>query len=225
MFATSCFASMEVIVEELMKSEHFDAKRDLIDAILSDPCIACHDFRKRCILLTDFSVLGFGYNMCQPNDNPASLAAMDRKMAGTECEFLRPDSQLKLRTTGFGSRKTQGRENKLHLHLGEEFCLDWAIHRNRTKLYGTCFIAITDCYGLRFILSYDGPNAVILRLQMRLMLWSMDLYHRLAKFLVLADYCSRLGIDMNFDELFRVYLAKINGDTASLSTNLWHNAT
>ena len=43
---------------------------------------------------------------------------------------------------------------------------------------------------------------------MRLMLWSLDLYHRPATFLVPADYCSRLGVDMNFDELSRVYLAK-----------------
>ena len=129
-------------------------------------------------------------------------------MDGGDCEFLRPQSKLLLRTTGFGSRKTRGREQNLHSHLGEGFCLDWAINRNRAKLWGIRFTAITDCYGLRFILSYDGPNPVILRLQMRLMLWSMDLHHRVAKFLLSPDYFSRLGADLHFDEMSRLYLSK-----------------
>ena len=102
---------------------------------------------------------------------------MQREAEGGEMEFLRPKSKLLLRTTGFGSRKSQGREHALHLHLCEGFCLDWAITRNHAKLWGVRFSAITDCYALRFILSYDGPNPVILCLQMRLMLWAMDRYH------------------------------------------------
>ena len=129
------------------------------------------------VFVTDFSKLGFDYNLCQPNSDPESTAAMKREMDGGDCEFLRPQSKLLLRTTGFGPRKTRGREQYLHSHLGEGFCLDWAINRNRARLWGIRFTAITDCYGLRFILSYDGPNPVILRLQMRLMLWSMDLHH------------------------------------------------
>ena len=43
---------------------------------------------------------------------------------------------------------------------------------------------------------------------MRLMLWSMDLYYHPAKFLVPADCFSLLGVDIIFDELSRVYLAK-----------------
>ena len=113
---------------------------------------------------------------------------MKREMAGGECEFLKPKSKLKLRTTGFGSRKTRGRESTLHFHLGEGFCLDWAINCNRAKLYGSRLSAITDCYGLRFILTYHGPNPVILCLQMGLMIWAMDLYHRVNRFLVTPDY-------------------------------------
>ena len=133
---------------------------------------------------------------------------MNREMAGGDCEFLRPKSKLLLRTTGFGSRKTRGREQNLHSHPGEGFALDWAINRNRAQLWGVRFTAITDCYGLRFILSYDGPNPVILRLQMRLMLWAMDLHHRSARFLFSPDYLSRLGADLCFDEMSRLYLSK-----------------
>jgi hypothetical protein len=47
-----------------------------------------------------------------------------------------------------------------------------------------------------------------LNLQMRLMLWAMDLHHRSAKFLFSPDYLSRLGADLRFDEMSRLYLAK-----------------
>ena len=70
------------------------------------------------------------------------------------------------------------------------------------------FTAITDCYALRFILSYDRPNVVILRLHMRSMLWAMDLHHRNCKYLLSPDYLSHLGADICFDEISRLYLSK-----------------
>ena len=136
----------------------------MILTIVSDPCVARYDFKKRPYLLTDFSKLGFGYNLCQPNSDPNSTAAMEHTIDSGNCEFLRPQSKLLLRTTGFGSHKTRGREQYLNSHLDEGFFLDWAINRNRAKLWGICFTEITDCYCLRFILSCDGPNPVILRL-------------------------------------------------------------
>ena len=75
-----------------------------------------------------------------------------------------------LNSTGFGSRRARGREADLHSHFGESFSLDWAINHNRAKLWSVRFTAITDCYALRFILSYDGPNPVMVCLQMRLMI-------------------------------------------------------
>ena len=63
-------------------------------------------------------------------------------------------------------------------------------------------------YALRFVLSYDGPNPVILRLQMRVMLWAMKFYHRNGNFLFHPDYLSRLGADLHFCELTRTYLNK-----------------
>ena len=64
--------------EPLMKEEHFKASEDLIMAILSDPCLARFDYKKRPYLLTDFSKRGFGYNICQPADDAASMAVMLR---------------------------------------------------------------------------------------------------------------------------------------------------
>ena len=94
------------------------------------------------------------------------MAAMHHKMEGNECEFLPPKSTLCFRSTGFGSRTTQGRESSLHFPLGEAFVLDWVIHKNHAKLWRIRFTVFTDCFALQFILSYDGPNPILLRLQM-----------------------------------------------------------
>ena len=127
-------------------------------------------------------------------------------MDGGPCEFMMPDAKCRLRPVCFGSRKCRGKESKLHSHLGEGFCGDWAINKNRARLYGRRFTWITDCHALRFIMTYDGPNPVLLRLQMRFMMWSMDIIHRIAKWLTDADYFSRCGTDLCFDPLYSNYL-------------------
>ena len=73
----------------------------MILAITEDPCITRYEFRKRLYLLTDFSKLGFSYNLYQPNNNPSSLAVMNWEMAGSKCELLRPKPKLLLHTSGF----------------------------------------------------------------------------------------------------------------------------
>jgi hypothetical protein len=74
-----------------------------------------------------------------------------------------------LQPMAFGSRCCRRNETRLHSHLGEGFAGDWAINKNRHMLFGTWFVWVTDCYAICFILSYDGNNPAILRLQMRLM--------------------------------------------------------
>ena len=133
---------------------------------------------------------------------------MRRDMEGGNCEFLRQKYKLLLQSTGFGSSRTRDRESNLHSHLEYGFALDWAINKNRSNLWGVRFTSITDFYRLCFILIYEGPNLVILRMQMRLMIWKIDLYHRGASYLVSPDYLSRLGLDICFDEMTRLYLNK-----------------
>jgi hypothetical protein len=67
-------------------------------------------------------------------------------------------------------------------------------------------VLVTDCYAIKFILSYEGGNPAILRLQMRLMCWDVDIIHWPHSELIDADYWSCLGADINFDPLFRKYL-------------------
>ena len=64
---------------------------------------------------------------------------------------------------------------------------------------------VTDCYAIKFILSYEGGNPAILRLQMHLMCWNVDIVHQPDSKLIDADW-SRLGADINFDPLFSKYL-------------------
>jgi hypothetical protein len=87
------------------------------------------------------------------------------------------DSGAMLRPVAFGSRRCRGNEVHLHSHLGEGFAGDWAINKNRHYLFGKQFVWVTDCYAIRFILSYDGNNPAILRLQMRLMCWDVTIVH------------------------------------------------
>ena len=65
---------------------------------------------------------------------------------------------------------------------------------------------MTECYAIKFILSDEGGNPAILRLQMCLMCWDVDIAHQPDTELVDADYWSRLGVDLNFDPLYQKYL-------------------
>ena len=124
-------------LREIMKLEytesaspHFDTAakaewEDIKNALVSDPCLARFDHRKRLYLRTDFSSLGFGYAALQPANDDASLAAMRREMAGGECEFMRPKSQLLLRPVAFGGRRSRGNERFHHSYIGECNAGDW----------------------------------------------------------------------------------------------------
>ena len=95
---------LDTDIESMMTEEHRKVREGMILAILSDHCLARYDCNKRPYLLTDFSQVGFGYNLCQPADDHASLAAMQRETEGGECEVLKSESKLLLKSTGFGSR-------------------------------------------------------------------------------------------------------------------------
>jgi len=53
------------------------------------------------------------------------------------------------------------------------------MNKCRHMLFGQRFVWTTDCYAIKFILSYDGANPAILRLQMRLMCWDVDIVHQM----------------------------------------------
>ena len=93
----------------MLKEEHESVKFYMINAVISDSCIARYYFEKNPYLLADFFKVGFGYDLCQPNDDPDSMAAMRREMEGGDCEFLRHKSKFLFQSTGFGSCRNRGR--------------------------------------------------------------------------------------------------------------------
>ena len=119
---------------------------------------------------------------------------------------MKKGSTATLQPIFFGALKTCGNEIRLHSHLGEGFSGDWAINKCRQYVFGQRFYWVTDCYAIKFILLYKGGNPAILRLQMRLMCWDVNIVHQPDTALVDADYWSRLGVDLNFDPLYQKYL-------------------
>jgi hypothetical protein len=184
--------------------------KEMRQAILSDPCLQRYDHRKLLILRTNFSAKGFGYVACQPANNEISLAVMKRCMRGEGFEFMTKTSAAVLHPIAFGCRRTRGNKTRLHSHLGKGFARDWAINKNRHMCFGQRITWVTDCYAIKFVLSYDGRNPSILRLQMQLMCWDMDIEHRNDIFLTDADYWSRLGINLCFDSLLKSYIEQVN---------------
>ena len=77
----------------------------------------------------------------------------------------------------FGAQRSRGNKVRLHSHLGEGFAGDYTINKCSHMLFGQQFIWVTYYYAIKFILSYKGGNSAILRLQMRLMCWDVDIVH------------------------------------------------
>ena len=113
---------------------------------------------------------------------------------------------LKATLQRFGARKTCGNKVRLHSHLGKGFSGDYAINKCCQYVFGQRFVWVTDCYAIKLILLYKGGNPAILRLQMHLMCWDVNIVHRPDVELIDADYRSGLGADLNFDRLHRKYL-------------------
>ena len=72
-------------VNGTITSENNDAQEDPVNAICSNPCIPWYNYKICCYLLTYFSKQVFSYDICQPNNNPDSLTAMESEIAGRPC--------------------------------------------------------------------------------------------------------------------------------------------
>ncbi len=176
------------------------------NAILANPCVLRFDYRKLIILRTNFLCLGFGWIFFQPGDNEASNKAVQEYRLGKGFNFMTKESSAVLCPVCFGGRKSRGNEVRLHSHLGEIFAGNYGMNKCRHMLFGQHFVWVTDCYAAKFVLSYDGANPAILRLQMCLMCWDVDIVHQPDVELVDADYWSCLGVDIVYDPLLHDYM-------------------
>ncbi len=182
------------------------AFEDIKNSILSDPCLLRFNHQQLIVLYTDFLSRGMGYMVRQPGNDEASGAAMQAYQSGEDFSFMTKSSTAVLHLVAFGSRRCRGNEVRLHSHLGEGFSGDYAMNKCRHYLFGQRFVWVTNCYAIKFILSHDGANHAILRLQLRLMGWDVDIVHRKDHYITDAEYWSRLGADLCFDPLFKTYL-------------------
>ncbi len=87
---------------------------------------------------------------------------MHQYMHGESFDFMTKDSTAMLHPVIFGCCRTRGNEKRLHSHLGEAFAGDVAINKCRHMCFGQQFVWVTDCYALKFVLSYDGKDPAIL---------------------------------------------------------------
>ena len=179
---------------------------DLKNALLSDPCAQRFDHRKLLVLRTDFSSMGLVYVLLQSGNDNALVKAAQNYLDGKGFTFMTRNSKAILHPICFGAHHTCGNKIQVHSHLGEGFSGDYTINKCQSYVFGQRFVWVTDCYAIKFILSYKGGNPAILRLQMRLMCWDVNIVRCPNSELVDADYWSRLGVDMDFDPLFWEYL-------------------
>jgi hypothetical protein len=127
-------------------------------------------------------------------------------MQGGSFNFMTKDSTALPHLVAFGCCRMRGNEKRLHSHLGEAFAGDIAFNKCRHMCFGQRFVWVTDCYALKLILSYNGRNPSILRLQMQSMCWDMIIEHRNDACLTDVDYFFWLGADLCFDPLLKEYV-------------------
>jgi hypothetical protein len=183
-----------------------DSFEDIQQSVLLDSCLMHFNHQQLIVLCTNFSSRGFGYVVCQPGNDEASNAAMNAYQSGADFSFMTKSSMATLPPFVFGTRGCRGNKIRLHSHLGKRFSRDYAMNKCRHYLFSQQFNWVTDCYAIKFILSYNGANHAILCLQMRLMGWDVDIVHRNDHYITNADYWLCLGADLCFDPLFKTYL-------------------
>jgi hypothetical protein len=160
-------------------------------AITSSPCLARYDSSKPCFLKTDWSALGMGWILMQPDDSPVSVRALQRLRTDGICDFDITMNGARLRPVRFGSRKCTDREHHFHSFVGEAACGRWAISQNRKFLWGTEFFWLCDCSAVREILEYDGPIHQIRRWAQELLGYHFQIFHRPARLMRDVDGLTR----------------------------------
>jgi hypothetical protein len=126
--------------------------------------------------------------VCQPDNDNVSLEHILQFMSGNGCHFLTTTNDRVLHPVAFSGQCARGNKKYLHSYWGKAFSGNYAMNKFHHMCWGHRFVWVTDCYAVKFILSYDGANPAILRLQMQLMGWDVDIIHQRNEHLVDADY-------------------------------------
>jgi hypothetical protein len=188
---------------------------DILDALLSDPVLRRPDPKKRFYLRTDASKHGHGNVLLQPGDDKESLLSMNNEIKGHKCEFdISTKSKLRLYPIGFSGRKCSTSESFLHSFMNEALAVNFGIDKWRIFLWGKEFTVLTDCRALIWLLSYEGTNAAVRRLQFEILGYWFTICHRSAAANADTDGLSRLALDFSIDPSLQDYY-KIAADLDS----------
>jgi hypothetical protein len=196
-----------IFKEGQFNSEALKSYNTIKAKILAKPILQRANIRFRMYLKTDFSSLSLGFALCQPNDDPESVNAMNEEIAGGPCRFDTKLKGLRLRPIAFGSRRTIGNERHFHSYPGEALCASLAIIKNRHFLWGKEFTLITNCRALLWIMNYKGHNHAVKRLQLELIGYYFTICHRPGRMMEDANFLSRLNQDTSIDPLLQDYLS------------------
>lgn len=195
-----------VFTEEEFTSDHKAIFEQIRKYILSKPILQRADITKRFYLKTDFSKVGLGWALCQPDNSKTSLDAMKREDEGGECEFDLTLKGPRLLPIAMGGRKTIGNEQHFHSHPGESIAATFGIRKNRHFLWGRTFTLLTDCRALKWLMTYDGNNHAVRRLQLEMLGYWFTIVNRPQRMLEDANYFSRLAANIHIDPLLKDYL-------------------
>jgi hypothetical protein len=109
-----------------LEQEWNDEHKKLFNALRSEasssPMLARPSDEERLYLRTDWSSLGRGAVLAQPSENPATIEAMNREIAGGKCEFdlAISNTTKRLQPISFISKRFTTQSKKtLHLYIGE----------------------------------------------------------------------------------------------------------
>ncbi len=183
---------------------------ELRQCTLCNPCLCHFNHKKLTVLGTNFLSQGFGYMVCQPDNDNVSLQLVTQYMSGNGFGFMTLTIKGTLYPVAFGFWWTRGSEPHLHLYLGEIFAGDWAMSKCQHMLFGHRFVWVMDCYTAWFLLSYNGGNLAVQQLQMCILGWDVKIVHQANNYLTNADYWLRLDSDLCYDPTFKDYIQLVS---------------
>ena len=183
----------------------------LKQGLTSSPCLARPDPSKPFFLKTDWSRVGMGYILMQPDDSPAAAAATAALDKGKYDLFDVRRDGARLRPVAFGARKCDERESHFHSIVGEAAAGRYAIGKERKWLWGNQFYWVCDCSAVRAIMNYEGTNYMLSRWAQELLGYHFICLHRPARMMQDVD-----GIARHPDPLIDSYehmAAQLNADS------------
>ena len=179
----------------------------VLNDLIKDPVLRRPDPDKRFYLRTDACKNGHGNVLLQPGDDETSIKAMNDEIAGGKCQFdtTLKETLLRLFPLGFSSRKCSKAESFLHSFMNEALAVNFGINQWKVFLWGKEFTILTDCRALIWLLSYEGTNAAVRRLQFEILGYWFTVHHRSASMNGDADALSRLALDFTIDPSLKNY--------------------